>query len=97
MNEPTIYPVGHTFADSDGYQRIKTRWEFNAFVTQEGATASAVSLGRPGSIWYIWRLDDGSYDHTAVPEPTGPGHPAELVETITVKGYGERKKAVRVA
>ena len=51
MNEPTIYPVGHTFADSDGYQRIKTRWEFNAFVTLEGATASAVSLGRPGSIW----------------------------------------------
>jgi hypothetical protein len=94
MAEPTIYPVGHTFADSDGAWRVKTRWEFNAFVAQEGARASAVSLGHPGTTWYIWRLDDGSYDHTAVPEPTGPGHPAELVETFTVEAFGGRKKAV---
>ena len=91
MNEPTIYPVGRRFTDSSGAERIKTRWELNAFVTQEGARASAADLGRPGSLWYIWRLDDGSYDHTAVPDPTTPGHPAELVETITVQGAGRDK------
>ncbi len=97
MTEPTIYPAGHRFTDSGGIERVKTRWEFNAFVTQEGAVASAASLGNAGTIWYIWRLDDGSYDHTAVSKPAGPGHPAELVETITIEGYGQRKKAVRLA
>ena len=89
-------PVGWRFTDSDGAERIKTRWQFNAFVAEEGARASAVSLGSHGSVWYIWRLDDGSYDHTAVSRPTTPGHPAELVETIEIKGYGKRKKAVPV-
>jgi hypothetical protein len=97
MPEPMtfpVYPAGHRFTDSDGTERVKTRWEFNAFVTQEGARSAALRLGRNGQTWYIWRLADGSYDHTAVPEPTTPGHPADLVETITVKGYGKRKKAV---
>ena len=97
MTEPTIYPVGHRFTDSDGAERVKTRWEFSAFVTQEGAKASALSRGHPGTIWYIWRLDDGSYDHTAVPEPRGPGHPAELVETFTIEGQRQHKRAVRLA
>lgn len=92
MNE--IYPVGHRFTDSSGAERIKTRWEFNAFVTQEGAKTAALTLGRSGSAWYIWRLEDGSYDHTAVADPTTPGHPAELVETFTVGGYGKQKRAV---
>ena len=92
--EYEIKPVGWTFTDSAGAERVKTRWEFNAFVTREGAKAAALSLGRNGQTWYIWRLEDGSYDHTAVPEPTTPGHPAELAETFTVKGYGKRKRAV---
>ena len=94
MNEPGIKPVGWRFTDSDGNERIKTRWEFNAYVTTEGARNHALSLGRNGSTWYVWRLDDGSYDCTAVPDPTTPGHPAELVETVTVRGYGKRKKLV---
>ncbi len=92
--EPAIKPVGWCFTDSDGAERVKTRWQFNAFVARDDARASAVRLGRGGQTWYIWRLDDGSYDHTAVPDPMTPGHPAELVETITIEGYGRRKKAV---
>jgi hypothetical protein len=92
--ESAIKPVGWRFTDSSGAERIKTRWGFNAYVTQEGARAAAVSLGRNGQAWYIWRLADGSYDHTAVPDPTTPGHPAELAETIAIKGYGKRKRAV---
>jgi hypothetical protein len=84
MDEFAVKPVGWRFTDSDGAERIKTRWQFNAFVTQEGAGNAARRLARPGSTWYIWRLEDGSYDHTAVPEPTTPGHPAELVETIEI-------------
>jgi len=94
MSEPEIKPVGWRFTDSDGAERIKTRWQFNAFVTQEGARNAAVALGGHGTTWYIWRLADGSYDHTAVPEPTTPGHPAELVETFTIGGTGQRKRAV---
>ena len=94
MADDTIKPVGWRFTDSDGAQRIKTRWGFNAFVTQEGAKASALALGSLGTEWFIWRLEDGSYDHTAIEDPTGPGHPAELVERFTVKGYGQRKRAV---
>ena len=74
--------------------KVKTRWQFNAFVTQEGAKASALALGRAGSEWFIWRLEDGSYDHTAVPDPAAPGHPAELAERFTIAGYGKHRRAV---
>ena len=94
MSEPAIRPVGWKFTGSDGNERIKTRWEFNAFVTQEGARSRALALGRNGQYWYVWRLADGSYDCTAVPDPTTPGYPAELVETVRVTGYGKRKKVV---
>ena len=97
MTKHEIKPVGWRFTDSDGAERVKTRWQFNAFVTPEGARNAAIDLGRHGSTWYIWRLEDGSYDHTAVPNPTIPGHPAELVETFTINGYGQRKKAVQHA
>lgn len=96
MPEPKIWPVGHRFTDSDGAERVKTRWEFNAFVTQEGARASAVNLGQRGTTWYIWRLEDGSYDHSAVPDPATPGHPAELVETLTVKAGATRDPRARI-
>ena len=97
MPEPTIWPVGHRFTDSDGCERVSTPFGFNAYVTQDGAVAGATSSGRNGSVWYIWRLADGSYDYTAAENPDIPGHPAELVETITVKGSGARKRTVRHA
>lgn len=94
MAEPIIYPAGHKFTDSSGHERVKTPYGFNAYAVREGARAAAVSLGRNGQTWYIWRLADGSYDHTAVPDPTTPGHPAELAETFTISGYGKRKRGV---
>jgi len=94
VTEFTIKPVGWRFTDSNGAERIKTRWQFNAFVTQEGAKSAALALGRPGSEWFIWRLEDGSYDHTAVPDPAAPGHPAELAERFTIAGYGKHRRAV---
>jgi hypothetical protein len=94
MSEPGIRPVGWTFTDGDGCERVKTPFGFNAYVTRDGAITGAVSIGAPGTTWYIWRLADGSYDFTATGNPDIPGHPAELVETITVKGRGERKEAV---
>jgi len=94
VTDYAIKPVGWRFTDSDGAERIKTRWEFNAFVTQEGAESAALALGRTGSEWFIWRLEDGSYDHTAVENPTTPGHPAELVERFTISGYGKHRRAV---
>lgn len=94
MAEPMIYPVGHRFTDSDGNERVKTPFGFNAYVTEEGARSHALALGRNGQYWYVWRLADGSYDCTAVPDPTTPGHPAELAETVRVSGYGKRKKVV---
>jgi len=97
MTEPEIFPAGHTFTDSSGQERVTTPFGFNAYVTQAGATAGVLALGRNGSTWFIWRLEDGSYDHTAVPYPTTPGHPAELVATFTVSGYGKRKRAIPAA
>jgi hypothetical protein len=80
----TEFPAGHRFTDSDGNERVKTRWGFNAFTTAEGARRSAGRLGQRGAEWFIWRLADGSFDYSAVPEPKGQGHPAELVETFTI-------------
>jgi hypothetical protein len=80
------FPVGHRFSDSDGIERVKTRWGFNAFTSAEGARQSARHFGQRGTRWFIWRLEDGSFDFTAVPEPKGPGHPAELVETFVIDG-----------
>jgi hypothetical protein len=97
MSEPENFPVGHTFTDSSGQERVTTPFGFNAYVTLDGATAAALALGANGSTWFTWRLDDGSYDHTAVPDPRGPGHPGELVAAFTVSGYGKRKRAVPVA
>jgi hypothetical protein len=78
---PVIFPVGHVHLDSDGIERVKNRWGFNSFTTQEGAGESLRQLARRGT-WYIWRLADGSYTFTAVPDPSTPGHPAELVEEV---------------
>ena len=76
-----IKPVGWKFIDSDGNERIKTRWQFNAYVTAEGAKSSAQKLNTSAK-WFIWRLADGSFDFSAVEHPTTPGHPAELVEVV---------------
>ena len=73
-----------TWPDSDGIERTPNQWGFNSFTTVHGAEHVARLLGRAGSVWYIWRLADGTYDFTAASEPTTPGHPAELVETITL-------------
>jgi hypothetical protein len=89
--EPTIKPVGWTFTDSDGNERIKTRWQFNAYLTEEGARSGALATGRDGSTWYVWRLPDGSYDFSANPNPTTPGYPGELVETLEISGHGLRQ------
>jgi hypothetical protein len=88
MSDPIEKPVGWTFTDSDGNERIKTRWGFNAFTTAEGAENSAQGLakgrhGRRGE-WFIWRLADGSFTFSAIENPTSPGHPAELVEKVTL-------------
>ena len=91
--QPFPYPPGYRWTDSDGNERVTTPWGFNAFAAIEGARAHAAALGRPDSVWYIWRLADGSYDSTAVPDPTTPGHPADLAETVTIHGAGRAKRA----
>ena len=72
----------------------RTRWGFNSFATAEGARRCAASLGRNGSVWYIWRLADGTFIQSAVPNPQSPGHPAELAEVIELHGPPSRRKVV---
>lgn len=78
-------PAGHRWTDNDGFPRVKTPWGFNAFADERGARAQAVDLGRPGSHWYIWQLDDGSYDATASANPQTPGHPARLLHEVEIQ------------
>lgn len=87
-------PVGRKFIDSNGNERVKTPFGFNAFTTAQGAKLSAWYYGRQGSERFIWRLPDGSFDCTAVPDPIMPGYPAERVGQFTV---GEVKAGQRWA
>lgn len=61
--------------------RVPNKWGFNSFATESGAVSVVSDWQREGP-WYIWRLADGTYDFTAVPDPDLPGYPAELVRTI---------------
>lgn len=63
-------------------ERRPNEWGFNSCVTLDGAVAVAKWMSRRGSHWYIWRLADGTFTYSAVPEPTTPGFPAELVREI---------------
>lgn len=74
-----------THLDSDGIERVPNRWGFNSFATAEGAAESArkiVPVAGGRRHWYVWRLADGTYDYTAVPDPTGEHYPAELVGQV---------------
>jgi hypothetical protein len=77
--------MSKTWLDCDGIERTRSRWGFNSFTTAEGARESAAGIvpvvGGRGR-WYIWRLSDGTFDYTAVPNPEGDWYPAELVEVI---------------
>jgi len=64
--------------------RVRNQWGYNSFADQQGAEETARWMGRQDTCWYIWRLADGSFDFSAIPDPTTLGHPAELVNTITV-------------
>lgn len=88
MNERAIH------LDSNGNERTPNQWGFNSFATAEGAKQTAARLGSTGSVWYIWRLADGTFDHTAVPDPSTPGHPAELAEVIELQGPRSRRKVI---
>ncbi len=72
------------FIDSAGAERIGNEWGFNSFVTLDGARKAARTLARRNSRWHLWRLADGTFDYTASDHPDLPGHPAELVDTLTV-------------
>ena len=85
---------GETWLDSDGNQRTPNEWGFNSFTTAEGAKRAAAKLGRDRSVWYIWQLADGTFDHTAVPDPRSPGHPADLAEVIELQGPPSRRKVI---
>lgn len=76
------------FRDSEGIERTPNEWGFNSYATAEGAKSGPRGLGRRGQTWYIWRLADGTFDYTSRPNPDLPGHPAELVETVTVVRRG---------
>lgn len=86
-----------TWLDSDGLERTPNEWGFNSFATAEGAEQSARTLGNRGSTWYIWQLADGTYAFTAVPDPSSPGHPSELVETITLGRRTHRRTPAAVS
>lgn len=77
-------PEPRHFVDSTGAERVGNTWGFNSFVTFEGAKQAARTLARRGSRWHIWRLADGTYDYTASANPNLPGHPAELVDTLSI-------------
>jgi hypothetical protein len=91
-DKPQI-PGREPFHDITGSLRTPNEWGFNSFASIHSASIAARELGRPGSTWYIWRLADGTYDHTAVPNPTTPGHPAELVDTFTLPSRRRRRPA----
>jgi hypothetical protein len=71
--------------DSDGIERVRTQWGFNAFTSIAGVVASVRGFRRKGP-WYIWRLPDGSFDYTAnkdfSPDDIGWPTGAELVQVI---------------
>jgi hypothetical protein len=83
-----------TWTDSNGQVRTPNQWGFNSFATAEGARRCAARLGRTGSVWYIWRLADGTFVQSAVPDPASPGHPAELVEVVKLQGRPSRRKVI---
>jgi hypothetical protein len=77
--------MGKTWLDLDGFERTANQWGFNSFTTAEGAAKSAariVPVAGGRCRWYIWRLSDGTFDYTAIPDPEGPQYPAELVDVV---------------
>lgn len=61
----------NTIVDSEGIQRVASKYGFNAFSSVEDAARSARAYLRAGSAaeFWVWRLDDGTYDWTAIPNP----------------------------
>jgi hypothetical protein len=55
----------------------------NLFTTERNATLSALATLKRSVDFYIWKMSDGLYEWTAIPDPKSPGFPAQLVSRGT--------------
>lgn len=73
-----LFDVGEHHFDISGIERVSNRWGFNSFATIEGAKENLPRRGH----WWIWRLPDGTFNYSAVPDPRTPPAEKELVEDV---------------